>query len=64
MIRNAKDYMNRYDAGQRAVDRADWPMARECFKDCLEYLKYYEPWRDDDIEDLERLIENCRAMYL
>lgn len=49
MITNEKEYIQRYDAGQSAVDRNQWRLAYDCFNDCLQYLKYYEPWRDADV---------------
>lgn len=63
MIVTGKEYDNRYTAGQQAVDRGDWRMAYDCFSDCLEYLKYYEPWRDDEIDELAKLVKHCNAMF-
>lgn len=64
MISNGKQYDNRYMAGHQAVERGDWRMAYDCFRDCSEYLKYYEPWREDEIAKLGVLIEQCRAMFI
>lgn len=63
MISNGKEYQNRYDAGQTAVNNNDWRIAYDCFMDCLEYLKYYESWKEDEIKKLERLVSNCNKMF-
>lgn len=58
-----KEYMNRYDAGQEAVDRGHWRLAYDCFMDCKAYLEREQPWNTDEIEMLERLIERCNSMF-
>ncbi len=63
MINNDKEYIQRYDAGQTAVDRGKWRLAYDCFFDCLEYLRYYEPWRESDINKLEKLVKDCNANF-
>jgi hypothetical protein len=63
MISDEKEYLNRYDAGQTAVNRGQWRLAYDCFNDCLEYLKYYEPWRETDIDLLKKLVSDCNAMF-
>ena len=63
MINNRKEYLNRYDAGQFAVDRNDWRLAYDCFMDCQQYLKYYEPWNEIEIKKMEVLISNCNKMF-
>lgn len=62
-IFNDTQYTNRYDAGQQAVNRGDWRMAFDCFKDCKEYLEYDEPWREEEIEHLGYLIRQCQKMF-
>lgn len=63
MITNEKEYIQRYDAGQTAVDRGQWRLAYDCFNDCLEYLKYYEPWRESEISKLKRIVNNCNENF-
>ena len=62
-IFSGKEYIQRYDAGQKAVENGNWRLAFACFNDCLQYLKYYEPYRVSDIEELERLVDNCNRMF-
>jgi hypothetical protein len=62
LISNGKEFDNRFLAGQQAVDRGNWRLAYDCFMDCLEYLRYYEAWREAEIKYLEKLIKNCVAM--
>lgn len=63
MITDSWEYTNRYDAGQVAVNNGNWRLAFDCFNDCLEYLKRKEPWRENEISNLEKLVENCNAMF-
>ncbi len=63
MIVTGKDFDNRYAAGQEAVNRGEWRLAYDCFNDCLQYLKYYESWREDEISQLEKLVDQCNAMF-
>lgn len=56
------EYSNRYTAGQEAVDNGRWRIAFDCFKDCKAYLKDTQPWNDEDISELERLVELCEGM--
>lgn len=58
-IFNGKEYIERYDAGQKAVDNGNWRLAF----DCLQYLKRNESWRTSDISGLERLVDNCNRMF-
>ena len=62
MISDGIELDNRSTAGQEAVDRGNWRLAYDCFRDCWEYLKYYEPWREDDIAYYEKLVERCKEM--
>jgi hypothetical protein len=63
MIITGKQYDNRYTSGQEAVNRGEWRVAYDCFMDCLEYLKYNEPWRDSEMSELERLTQYCNSMF-
>lgn len=63
MIKNEKEYIQRYDSGQTAVDRGQWRLAYDCFNDCLEYLKYYEPWRESEISLLNKLVRDCNKNF-
>lgn len=62
-IFNKNEYYQRYDAGQNAVDNCNWRLAFDCFNDCLQYLKWYESDQIGEIEALERLVDNCNAMF-
>lgn len=62
MISDGRELDNRSVAGQQAVDRGNWRLAYDCFMDCLEYLKYYEAWREDDIKKYEKLVKRCDEM--
>lgn len=62
-IFSGKEYIQRYDAGQEAVNNGNWRLAFDCFNDCLHYLKREEPYRTDEIYDLERLVDNCNSMF-
>lgn len=61
-IFNDWEYTNRYDAGQQAVNRGDWRLAFDCFKDCKAYLEDTQPWNEDQIEHLEKLINRVHSM--
>ncbi len=63
MIANETQLLNRETAGHQAITNGDWRMAYDCFRDCLEYLKYYEEWREDDIEKFQGLVNRCREMF-
>lgn len=63
MINNQKEYIDRYDAGQEAVNRGSFRLAYDCFMDCIGYLKRYEPWREDEIEHLQKLADDCKKMF-
>lgn len=63
MIASEKEYIQRYDSGQSAVDRGQWRLAYDCFNDCLEYLKYYEPWRESEISLLKKLVSDCNKNF-
>lgn len=63
MITKEKEYINRYDSGYEAMDRNDWREAYNCFNDCLEYLKYYQSWREKEIEKLEFLVKTCNEKF-
>lgn len=62
-IFTTKEYLNRYTAGQTAVDNSNWRLAYDCFFDCKQYLERYEPWNIDDIDKLESLIELCNQHF-
>lgn len=62
-IFSEKEYIQRYDAGQKAVDDGNWRLAFDCFNDCLQYLKWNEPNRISEIANLERLVDNCNCMF-
>lgn len=62
-IFNEKEYIQRYDAGQKAVDNGNWRLVYDCFNDCLQYLKWYKPHCKTDIAKLERLVDNCNHMF-
>lgn len=64
MISSGKEYDNRFMAGQEAVNRGNWRLAYDCFMDCWEYLKYYESWREEEIEYLEKLVKRCDEMII
>lgn len=63
MISSEKELMNRENAGYQAMENSDWRLAYDCFNDCLEYLKYYEAWREDDIAKFQKLVTHCREMF-
>lgn len=63
MVSNEKELSNRETAGYEAMDRGNWRLAYDCFRDCYEYLKYYESWREDDIEKFKNLYEKCNSMF-
>jgi len=62
MIKDEKQLLNRETAGHEAVEHGNWRLAYDCFRDCLEYLEYYESWREDDIKKFQKLVDNCKAM--
>lgn len=62
-IFNGKEYINRYDAGQEAINNSNWRIAYDCFMDCKEYLKRESPWEVSKIEHLEYLIEMCNKKF-
>lgn len=63
MITDEKQLLNRETAGYEAMENGDWRMAFDCFNDCLQYLKYYESWREDDIKKFQKLVDDCNAMF-
>lgn len=62
-IFSEREYIQRYDAGQKAVDNGNWRLAFDCFNDCLQYLKWNAPYRTSEIASLERLVDNCNHMF-
>lgn len=62
-IFSGKEYIQRYDAGQEAVNNGNWRLAYDCFNDCLQYLKRNEPYRTEDIIHLEKLVDDCNSMF-
>lgn len=62
-IFNDWEYSNRLTAGQTAVDRGEWRIAFDCFKDCKAYLIREQPWNDKEINRLEYLIKLCNDMF-
>ncbi len=62
-IFNEWQYINRYDAGQEAVNRGDWRTAYDCFMDCKGYIEHDRAWDDDEISKLDKLIELCHAHF-
>lgn len=63
MITDKKEYINRYDVGQRSVDNGNWRLAFDCFKDCKAFLERYESWNEKEINHIEELIEICNRMF-
>ncbi|MBE6799561.1 MAG: hypothetical protein E7525_07335 [Ruminococcaceae bacterium] len=57
------EYLNRYTAGQTAVDRGEWRIAFDCFNDCKAYLERYRSWDTEEIRKLEKLSEWCNSMF-
>ncbi len=57
------EYLNRYTAGQTAVDRGEWRIAFDCFNDCKAYLERYRSWDTEEIRKLEKLSQWCNSMF-
>ncbi len=62
-IFNEKEFMNRYDQGQLAVNKGNWRIAYDCFMDCKGYLERYRPWDDDEISRMDRLAKMCNRNF-
>lgn len=61
-IFSGKEYDNRYTAGQEAVNRGNWRLAYDCFKDCKGYIERTRPCDKDEIRHLDYLINECCRM--
>lgn len=62
-IFNDKQYMNRYDAAQMAVENGNWRDAYDYFMDCKGYIERTQPWNDTLIEHLKKMSEICNNNF-
>lgn len=62
-IYKADEYDNIYTGGQTAVNKGDYRAAYDHFMACLEYKKQYESWNETEINYLEYLVKQCKAMF-